>query len=106
MSWGIKLFKLAFCEVALKRKATKMSDFSRILNLLVYASILACVKCGRQGRQFVVRETKYGTVRGFVDHVHSNHKVEKYLGVPFASPPVGNLRFEVSDHLTLLYMYY
>ncbi|XP_067678791.1 pyrethroid hydrolase Ces2e-like isoform X2 [Haliotis asinina] len=71
-----------------------MSDFSRILNFLVYATVLACVKCGRQSRQFVVRETKYGTVRGFVDHVHSNHKVEKYLGIPYASPPVGKLRFE------------
>uniref|UniRef100_A0A1B0GDA2 Carboxylesterase type B domain-containing protein n=1 Tax=Glossina morsitans morsitans TaxID=37546 RepID=A0A1B0GDA2_GLOMM len=36
-------------------------------------------------------KTKYGLVRGIV--VRSSPLVEAYLGVPYASPPVGSLRF-------------
>ncbi|KAI8773743.1 neuroligin-2 isoform X2 [Biomphalaria glabrata] len=47
-----------------------------------------------EGRRFVDRQTSYGTVRGFVDVIKGRQKVEKYLGVPYAKPPVENLRFE------------
>ncbi|XP_075149825.1 neuroligin 2 [Haematobia irritans] len=36
-------------------------------------------------------KTKYGLVRGIV--VRSSPLVEAYLGIPYASPPVGSLRF-------------
>ncbi|XP_013102074.2 uncharacterized protein LOC106083533 [Stomoxys calcitrans] len=36
-------------------------------------------------------KTKYGMVRGIV--VRSSPLVEAYLGIPYASPPVGSLRF-------------
>uniref|UniRef100_A0A1A9WXD2 Carboxylesterase type B domain-containing protein n=1 Tax=Glossina brevipalpis TaxID=37001 RepID=A0A1A9WXD2_9MUSC len=36
-------------------------------------------------------KTKYGLVRGII--VRSSPLVEAYLGVPYASPPVGSLRF-------------
>ncbi|XP_050675567.1 neuroligin-1 [Leptidea sinapis] len=38
----------------------------------------------------VVR-TKYGPLRGIV--VHSHPQVEAYLGVPYATPPLGSLRY-------------
>lgn len=37
----------------------------------------------------VVR-TKYGPLRGVIVHVHP--PVEAFLGVPYATPPVGSLR--------------
>lgn len=37
-----------------------------------------------------VAKTKYGELRGIV--VRSNPTVEAYLGVPYATPPVGSLR--------------
>ncbi|BFZ17002.1 hypothetical protein BsWGS_20041 [Bradybaena similaris] len=40
------------------------------------------------------RRTTYGTVRGFVDTLPGGQRVEKYLGIPYAKPPIGELRFE------------
>lgn len=42
----------------------------------------------------VIRHTEYGKVRGVLELVHSGKVVEKYLGIPFAQPPIGKLRFE------------
>ena len=43
------------------------------------------------------RQTLYGRVRGTIRTLHflGGRQVERYLGVPYASPPVGKLRFEV-----------
>jgi len=43
----------------------------------------------------VIRNTEYGKVRGVLEHVHHGKVVEKFLGIPYAQPPVGKLRFEV-----------
>ena len=45
--------------------------------------------------QFAERRTEYGTIRGFVRETIPGKLVEMFLGVPYASPPTGNLRFEV-----------
>ncbi|XP_049537594.1 neuroligin-4, Y-linked [Anopheles darlingi] len=39
--------------------------------------------------------TKYGAVSGTIEHLDGRHldPVEAYRGIPYASPPVGNLRF-------------
>ena len=45
------------------------------------------------------RETLYGRVEGTRKRLHfleGKPMVERYLGVPYAKPPVGHLRFEVS----------
>jgi len=46
--------------------------------------------------EFVYRDTQYGKIKGFVSERVPGDKVEQFLGVPFAAPPVGNLRLEVS----------
>lgn len=43
--------------------------------------------------EFVIRETKQGKVRGKLLQF-LNVTVEEYRGIPFAEPPVGNLRFK------------
>ena len=45
------------------------------------------------------RPTLYGRVRGTIRTLHflGGRQVERYLGVPYASPPVGHLRFEVGS---------
>ena len=44
--------------------------------------------------------TKYGDVEGdtltLVDDFHNGIEIDTYLGIPFARPPVGELRFTVS----------
>ncbi|XP_014788258.1 acetylcholinesterase [Octopus bimaculoides] len=47
-----------------------------------------------KGSEEVVRDTIYGKVRGFVKEVLPGKFAEYYLGVPYAAPPVGKLRFE------------
>ncbi|XP_059172208.1 cholinesterase 1-like [Physella acuta] len=60
-----------------------------LLLLLCPVPVLASVK------RTVDRQTNYGTVRGLVDTLQDPaHKVEKFLGVPYARAPVGELRFE------------
>ncbi|XP_055886718.1 acetylcholinesterase-like [Biomphalaria glabrata] len=41
-----------------------------------------------------VRQTVYGHIRGYVYKRPNGREVERYLGVPFAAPPVGKLRFQ------------
>lgn len=43
--------------------------------------------------EFIVRETKQGKVRGRILQ-SQNVTVEEYRGIPFAEPPLGNLRFK------------
>ena len=45
--------------------------------------------------EFVERRTEYGSIRGFVKETIPGKSVEMFLGVPYASPPIGNLRYEV-----------
>lgn len=46
--------------------------------------------------EFVIRKTVYGKIKGFISERVKGYPVENYLGVPYAAPPVGDLRFEVS----------
>ena len=51
--------------------------------------------------EYVERQTEYGKIRGFVKEVLSGKFVEMFLGVPYASPPVSELRFEVRVFFTM-----
>lgn len=64
---------------------------------LVVGAYLIALVITSGAEEYVVRDTDYGQVRGFVKTVLGSKKVERYFRVPFAAPPVGELRFEVSD---------
>lgn len=49
-----------------------------------------------------LRNTNFGKVRGTVEYVHGQTLVEKFYGIPYASPPVGHLRLEVSTFLNVI----
>lgn len=53
---------------------------------------------GEHSASFVVKETVYGQIRGYTQEVFPRRPVDIFLGVPYASPPVGKLRFEVSKN--------
>lgn len=42
-----------------------------------------------------IRETEYGEVQGMVTTPILGRSVANYLGIPYAKPPINNLRFEV-----------
>ena len=44
------------------------------------------------------RSTLYGVIRGKMTSRLPGKEVEEYLGVPYAAPPVGPLRFKVSSY--------
>ncbi|CAL1526909.1 unnamed protein product [Lymnaea stagnalis] len=73
-------------EYWLKTSTLKMC---RTCTLLLCTALVATV-----ARRTVDRQTTFGTVRGFVDMLKDGQKVEKFLGIPYAKAPVGDLRFE------------
>lgn len=54
---------------------------------------LVCCAAALSAHKYSTRvvRTKYGPLRGIV--VHSHPQVEAYLGVPYATPPLGSLRW-------------
>ncbi|XP_063420653.1 neuroligin-2-like [Mytilus trossulus] len=46
------------------------------------------------GQCLLVRETVYGKVSGKISTRVPDRQVEEYLGIPYASPPIGHLRFQ------------
>lgn len=62
------------------------------LLLLVFTTCVPIISATMHNMKYStnVVNTKYGQLRGIV--VRSNPTVEAYLGVPYASPPVGSLR--------------
>lgn len=75
--------------------------------MLILGVVLTCVcylpaltLCGVLGNiNYVVRNTLYGKVKGVVHDSASGKYVEIFKGIPFASPPKGHLRFEVSGKI-------
>lgn len=41
-------------------------------------------------------QIKQGILRGFKQHSRNGTEYQAFLGIPYARPPTGNLRFEVS----------
>ncbi|XP_046542889.1 acetylcholinesterase-like [Haliotis rubra] len=66
----------------------------------VVVSYLATIVIISQAEEFVVRDTLYGRIRGTVKTVLGSKKVERYLSIPYAAPPVGELRFEYPEEPT------
>lgn len=50
------------------------------------------------GSQFPEVTTKLGKVRGAYKTSHFGRTFAAFEGVPYAKPPIGNLRFEVSGN--------
>lgn len=44
--------------------------------------------------------TRYGDVEGFAYRMKSGEDANVFLGIPYASPPTGALRFEVNYFFT------
>lgn len=78
-----------------RRDACALSRRVRVMRAdraALYAWLVCCAAAlsSHKYSTRVVR-TKYGPLRGIV--VHSHPQVEAYLGVPYATPPLGSLRW-------------
>lgn len=50
----------------------------------------------------LIVETEYGKVRGVVKCSEYDTNYKAFLGIPYATPPVGDLRFKVGDDIAML----
>lgn len=50
--------------------------------------------------------TRFGQVQGLLSRSTRGRLVAHYLGIPFAQPPVNDLRFRVSLYVNMFYYYY
>ena len=58
-------------------------------------SLLVCIFILNVLAEDVRVKTKYGEVEGFTYETTKGKKANIFLGIPFASPPVGDLKLEV-----------
>ena len=72
-----------------------------IVLIFVFISFLACSIA-----QDLVVNTKHGPIEGHVVNLANGRQVRSFLGVPFAKPPTGELRFAVSIKFIMLLAYY
>ena len=47
--------------------------------------------------EFVIAETEYGKVKGIKKLSELNESYLSFTGIPYATPPIGNLRFKVKS---------
>lgn len=68
---------------------------------LIWAGVKAFVDdCARYyHREEIIVKTKSGLVKGFKIASHYDYKYFNFLGIPYAKPPVGELRFKVSTFI-------
>jgi len=52
----------------------------------------------------VVVDTNYGQLRGFKGTARNGRTFLEFLGIPYAQPPIGDLRFEVSKAIIRFYL--
>lgn len=80
-----------------------VSNLLRNFNLVVFFLFGVF---GSTSLEYVTKTTKYGRVRGSVESVRPGKQIEKFLGVPYASPPLNSLRFEVSGLILNNYIFF
>ena len=61
----------------------------RVLLVLVFAVNLVF------GQEFIQVDTQYGPVTGLTIELHNGIEVNSFYGIPYAEPPLGDLRFRV-----------
>lgn len=64
---------------------------SNMFTAVIFLFLINCVK----GDSPKV-STEYGEIHGFRYETSNGFKAEAFLGIPFAQPPIGDLRFEVN----------
>lgn len=79
------------------RESNKRSITLMKIHIYLLITLLTCVSvCMTRASAHTMKyssnvvKTKYGELRGIV--VRNNPTVDAYLGVPYATPPVGSLR--------------
>lgn len=62
--------------------------------------LLLCLVTSVLAVDHVLVDTMDGPVQGDVLTLHSGHKINTFLGIPYAEPPVGDMRWMVRTPTT------
>jgi para-nitrobenzyl esterase len=68
----------------------------QLISILILAGLFVCASAAKVDADAPVVHTKSGALRG----VESRGAVESFLGVPYAAPPLGNLRWRPPQEAT------
>lgn len=98
ISWKIGSTEATFIGLCCRQSNKKSSILLMKIHIfLLITTLLTCASlCITRATAHTMKyssnvvKTKYGELRGIV--VRNNPTVEAYLGVPYATPPVGSLR--------------
>ena len=89
--WVKNFLKLSMrvLDVAIKNISNiYLNLFFKLTKMKLHIILFVVLICKKEIFCSQIR-TQYGLIEGFVDQ-----NIIKYLGIPFASPPVGDLRFK------------
>lgn len=79
-----------------------LKKFSVLIGLI--ALILAYFYYPFKSVNSPIVQTKFGKVVGTVSLSRNGKEFYAYLGIPYASPPVGERRFEVTNRIRVVYV--
>ncbi|ESO92826.1 hypothetical protein LOTGIDRAFT_216480 [Lottia gigantea] len=65
--------------------------------IIFVISLFSLALCEKESTEYKLRETKYGKIKGYINNIKDVGKVERYLGVPYARPPIDQYRFEDAE---------
>ena len=68
----------------------------------LFGLILSTLLVGVDGQGSTTVNTKHGPVNGHIVTLSDGRTVRSFLGIPFAKPPNGSLRFMVRAKMNLL----
>merc|ERR1712029_732608 len=66
-----------------------------VLGLTLMGPIADCVE--PMAQEFMTIDTDLGKIRGLVKSARNGKPFEAFLGVPYAQPPLGDLRWEAPE---------
>lgn len=68
----------------------------KLLNICItFLFFFPSTKCSNDD---VIASTQYGQIQGKTKSLANGQKINIFLGIPYATPPIGSLRFEVIEY--------
>ena len=74
-------------------------DYHLMLPLICLICNIFIVPSATTSNGSALVHTSYGTLEGFVHALGNGKSMDVFLGIPYAEPPIGELRFEVDAML-------
>lgn len=69
---------------------------------VVVVAVVAAVAGAAAAKDLPLVDTEGGRVSGILEETLKGREFNSFYGIPFAQPPVGNLRFKVTRNLCLV----